>query len=377
MAWFMRRTASSAVRRVQPLSAALASDVGLVREENQDRVAVVRGCDRTGRTFILGVLADGIGGMRQGGQCAALTLATFIHTVTCEAQRTEDPSEWLRRASVHANQAVYASQGGDGGSTLTAILFAYGYRPIWLSIGDSRVYHVAEAKMTQLSRDDTLDGQLGKSIEGGRRSELLQFVGIGDSLEPHIEFTPWDLTGTLLLTTDGVHFIGEDYLGKLAHFAQDLGVCVRRFVDLAKMLGGPDNASVVALNVSALAESEPPPIESAYEVWDPFGELYMVFDLNHRNPFGMVSPEHENAKVRVAAGRRGRQDATSTKGLEEPGAESAAAPVVTPTTRKRRATKQKSDGGRKRKEKAPTIEGARESEGDAPQLSIEFPNKRR
>ena len=185
-AWFMRRTAPTGVRRVAPLNAAVASDVGVVRQENQDRVALVRGSDRTGTTFILAALADGIGGMKRGEECAAVALGTFIDSVVTEAQRSVSPMDWLGRACACANKAVWTRHAGEGGSTLVALLLVRGRRPMWLSIGDSRVYQARDGKLRQLSRDDTLEGQLGKPIEGGRRSELLQFVGIGDACEPHI-----------------------------------------------------------------------------------------------------------------------------------------------------------------------------------------------
>ncbi|WGS50113.1 serine/threonine-protein phosphatase [Paraburkholderia sp. D15] len=373
--WFMRRTAPSAVRRVAPLNAAVASDVGVVRAENQDRVALVRGSDRSGAPFILAVLADGIGGMRHGAECASLTLATFIDTVISEAQHTVEPKDWLRRASLRANRVVHTLQGGDGGSTLAAILLAKGHRAVWLSIGDSRVYHVAEGKMTQLSRDDTLDGQLGKPIDGGRRSELLQFVGVGDALEPHIEFVPWDLSGTLLLTTDGVHFIDADYLGKVAHFAADIGVCARRFMDLAKMLGGPDNASVVALSVDALSADPGAQVESAFEVWDPFGDLCVMFDRGRS--YRTNGPSSISANLKAGAPESSPQD-TSAAGNPEAEGELPMEERSVGTAAKGKPSRQKSGSRRKAKVKGVKIEGGPEDghEGEAPQLSIEFPHKK-
>lgn len=371
----MRRTAASAVRRVAPLNAAIASDVGVVRDENQDRVALVHGSDRNGSPFILAAVADGIGGMKQGAECAALTLATFIEAVISEAQQTIDSREWLRKATYQADRAVHARQAGDGGSTLAAVLFPKGQPAVWLSVGDSRVYHTTQAKLTQLSKDDTLEGQLGKPLEGGRRSELLQFIGIGEGLEPHIEAVPSSLSGTLLLTTDGVHFIDADYLGKVAHFAQDLGVCTRRFIDLAKMLGGPDNASVVALNIEALSEASVPQVDSAYEVWDPFGELHVIFDRSRRytpveplHPLGNTVKEAGSLALAGDAGQiaSGRADRNDSK---RPAATQRDAVV------RDKPPKQRSKGGRKAKDKDAKGDNERKAEGEAPQLFIEFPFK--
>ncbi|WP_122799465.1 PP2C family protein-serine/threonine phosphatase [Burkholderia pseudomallei] len=375
MTWFMRRTAAGAVRRVAPLSAAVASDVGLTRAENQDRVALVRGSDRNGAPFILAAVADGIGGMKQGAECASLTLATTIDTVARESKHTGDPIEWLRRAAEQANRAVHMTYGGNGGSTLVAVVLAHGHQAVWLSVGDSRVYHVAEAKMLQLSKDDTLEGQLGKPIEGGRRSELLQFIGIGESLEPHIEPIPNTLSGTLLLTTDGVHFVDAAYLGKVAHFAQDLGVCVRRFIDLAKMLGGPDNASVAALSLDALSGATDTEIDAAFEVWDPFGELCMFYEHAYRYPTRAPSPAPESVAA-VAGSSVSTKQATAPVEAPDPGKEASGASAPTSAGGKEKPVKRKGGERRKAKAKNPNSDGKPGAEGEAPQLSIEFPHKR-
>ncbi|UVE66980.1 MULTISPECIES: PP2C family protein-serine/threonine phosphatase [Burkholderia] len=375
-AWFMRRTAAGAVRRVAPLNAAVASDVGLTRTENQDRVALVRGSDRNGAPFILAAVADGIGGMKRGAECASLTLATVIDTVVRESKRTADPSEWLRSASDQANRAVHSTYGGNGGSTLVAVVLAFGHQAVWLSVGDSRVYHVAEAKMLQLSKDDTLEGQLGKPIEGGRRSELLQFIGIGESLEPHIEPVPSTLSGTLLLTTDGVHFIDAAYLGKVAYFAQDLGVCARRFIDLAKMLGGPDNASVAALSLDALSGATDTQIDSAFEVWDPFGELCLLFEHAYRYPTHVPAPAPKSADAVAGSTASTKQADAPMDAPQELGKEASGTSASPNAVGTEKPVKRRSGGSRKAKPKPPKNDGAPGAEGEAPQLSIEFPHKR-
>lgn len=356
-AWFMRRTAPSGVRRVVPLKAAVASDVGVVREENQDRVAIVRGCDGAGSTFIVAALADGIGGMKSGAECASLTMGTFLDAVVSEAQHLIEPREWLWQASMRANKAVHDKYRGDGGSTLVALLLSKGHSPLWLSIGDSRVYFAGASKIRQLSRDDTLEGQFGRG-PGARRSDLLQFVGIGDSIEPHIEPLPWDETGTMMLTSDGVHFIEEDYLAKVIHFAPDVGMCAKRLTELAKMLGGPDNASVAAVSMEALSGESDPPLESSFEVWDPFGELQVIFDRGaSRYPSQAPMPTSSAHPV------------VPKTGASQQASAGAPAPGVEPAQDKQRKPKK----GKKKPDEA----SAKNVEGsvDVPQLLIEFPNK--
>lgn len=357
-AWFMRRTAPSGVRRVAPLKAAVASDVGVVRDENQDRVAIVRGCDGAGNPFVVAALADGIGGMKSGAECASLTIGTFLDAVVSEAQQFADPMEWVWRASICANKAVYDKYRGDGGSTLVALLLSKAHKPVWLSIGDSRVYVAGATKIHQLSCDDTLEGQLGK-VTGTRRSDLLQFVGIGDSMEPHVESVQLGEVTLLMLTSDGVHFIEHDYLAKVVHFAPDVGICAKRLTEFAKMLGGPDNASVAVVSMEALSGEVDSLLDSSFEVWDPFGELQVIFDRgSSRSSFRqrpLASTANAVKHISGASPQASEGALLSNVGV----------------------LKDKQQRKTRKGKKNPDMANAKSVEGpvDTPQLLIEFPNK--
>lgn len=65
--WLHRKNISSSVRRVSTLPVAIATDIGLVRKENQDRVSVLkfRPANKT-KDMVIVALADGMGGWREG-----------------------------------------------------------------------------------------------------------------------------------------------------------------------------------------------------------------------------------------------------------------------------------------------------------------------
>ena len=282
-AWLLRRTGLAGVKRVELLSAAVASDVGTVRVENQDRAVIARGIDKTGRHFIVAALADGIGGMNNGAESAAIAIGTFITSVSQQARSGSNHShDWLQAAVVAANASVVSTFGGKGGTTLVAIVVRPGRPACWLSVGDSRVYRATGRELTQISVDDTIAGQLGKNaIAGSEQSMLLQFIGMTDALVPHIgEF---DLAGVnaLLLTSDGVHFLASTpgLMGQIVKNAADAAVCVKRLSDLSKWFGGADNASVAMIELS----SSWPLIDALprapfLDVWDAFGEFRVATD---------------------------------------------------------------------------------------------------
>lgn len=60
--WLMRRTTNSALRRVGELPLVISSNIGVVRDENQDRVAVLRMQPGLGHSFVVTALCDGMGG---------------------------------------------------------------------------------------------------------------------------------------------------------------------------------------------------------------------------------------------------------------------------------------------------------------------------
>ncbi|MBK8162011.1 MAG: protein phosphatase 2C domain-containing protein [Gammaproteobacteria bacterium] len=140
-AWLLRRTAVAGAF----LSAAIATDVGSVRGDNQDRGVIARGRDSLGHEYAVAAVADGIGGMRDGAACAAISLGTFLDNLRQHAESgTVNAEDWIRRAANAANQAVFTKYRGDGGSTLVAVLVRSGFPACWLSVGDSRVYISSE-----------------------------------------------------------------------------------------------------------------------------------------------------------------------------------------------------------------------------------------
>ena len=294
--WLLRRTPTNGVRRVAPLSAAIASDLGNVRENNQDRVTIVRGRDQQGREYALVAVADGIGGMQDGETCAAMAISAFITTIDQRAQNACDnldhTDEWLREGVHAANQAVFSKFRASGGSTLVALLVRHGSPPYWLSVGDSRVYCMDNRVLTQTSIDDTIAGQLGKRPEDASEQLcLLQFVGMGAELEPHIAKFNTNSAGAVILTTDGVHYLAPspDWLGQIVRHSPDPGVCVKRLIDLAKWCGGPDNATVAMITLPVDMQSETLPSYPCLEVWDAYGELQIISPAPTKAPSSLTT----------------------------------------------------------------------------------------
>ncbi len=278
--WLLRRTPNGGVRRVAPLVAAIASEIGCVRQDNQDRAAIVRGRDNQSRDYVVLAIADGIGGMRDGATCAALNIATFVAALDYQArQDVSDVKGWIRHAVLDADRAVFEQFRGDGGSTLVALVIRPGHDIHWVSVGDSRVYSTNGSRFAQVSIDDTIAGQLGKDADAAfGQSKLLQFIGMGAEIEVHIGEFGTGQVDAVVLTTDGIHYLSptSSWLGQIVSNASDPGVCVKRLVELANWCGGPDNATVAMISLASVWESGERPDYPCLEVWDAFGELQII-----------------------------------------------------------------------------------------------------
>ncbi|MBR7085622.1 MAG: serine/threonine-protein phosphatase, partial [Oscillospiraceae bacterium] len=137
---------------------ATATDVGLIREENQDEVLAkeYQGC-------ILAAVCDGMGGENCGSQASQMAIreifdhfsAGYVQTMNTEALRA------LLLSSVSAaNNVIYTTAKMDyqsyGMGTTCVMAFA---EPGWLSlvnVGDSRAYLIEDGQIRQLTSDHTV-----------------------------------------------------------------------------------------------------------------------------------------------------------------------------------------------------------------------------
>ncbi|WP_237058462.1 PP2C family protein-serine/threonine phosphatase [Microbulbifer sediminum] len=275
--WLKRRTKSNGVRRVGASNIALSTDLGSVRDENQDRAVVARFTKKESSSRIICVTADGMGGMESGLDCAVKAVSSFL--MGC-LQHIEAPIEkMLHEAVLTADKHVHHAHHGRGGATLSAICFAETGKMYAVNVGDSRVYGIIEGNLKQLSKDDTLEGQFGNDgnlFQG--RHELIQFVGMGGDIVPNSIPFPQESKGWLI-STDGVHFMASEVLEKVAKNASESGVAAFRLTEMSKWLGGNDNATcIVQLRPEESWDFFRGPVAGLLEIWDSFGDLQLFID---------------------------------------------------------------------------------------------------
>ena len=182
--WVNSETEQGRETRIQ-LRSASQTDVGLVREHNEDSATVDELAD-------FYVVADGMGGHAAGEVASAMAVETVKAELT-EARETvlafaKAPSDrgrkqiftLLEAAVIKAHNAVYErgirepdKQGM--GTTLDVVLLA-GPEAFVAHVGDSRTYLIREGKASQVTTDHTvaevlvLEGKL--SVEEAQLSPL-------------------------------------------------------------------------------------------------------------------------------------------------------------------------------------------------------------
>jgi len=281
------------------LQAWLVTDVGIVREHNEDSAYM----EPISGFFIV---ADGMGGHAAGEVASAMAVETVRKTL--EAARPEIESfkraptdagrrgivQLLQSAVLSAHQAVFqrgqheADKAGMG-TTLDVVLIA-GPEAFVAHVGDSRTYLVRDGRSSQITTDHTvaevlvIEGKL--TIEEAQvsplRTILVNAIGVSADVGVEMAHVTLKREDRLLLCSDGLH----DYFPVEDEIAQKLsadapGDALKDMVELAKTRGGHDNITGVAVYVTDVIEAVPAALDS---------DLTQPVDLHSSNPFASDEP---------------------------------------------------------------------------------------
>lgn len=233
------------------------SDRGVRRTENQDSFAVYES-----EAFSLYVLADGMGGQKGGGQAAKIAVDTVIAYVEKTAQVS---AEILEQAFFEANSAVLAKARSNPalakmGTTLVAL--AVSGSDIYVAhVGDSRAYRLNGDEFGPITEDHTIVSELIRSgtltPEQARQSSISHILtrSIGADEDLKVDSCCLDqgaqLGDKFLLCSDGLYAVVSD--PEIQTVLRNLSVdeAADLLVERANEKGGPDNVTIVALEVVA------------------------------------------------------------------------------------------------------------------------------
>jgi protein phosphatase len=255
------------------LTIGAASDVGQVREHNEDHFLV--GDLDTGKLVDVSkdawqggsdrgpvlVVCDGMGGV-EGGEVASELAAQSIWREMKNTGATRDPEVFarlLRRATRVANHDVHAmakrEPGLRGMGTTVSAAGIAGDRLVVATVGDSRVYVLRGHEIVQVTRDQSLSSALlaaGHDPEQAERagSAILQALGVGDDVEPSLSIIDLRRGDRVLLCSDGLHgLVGDPALRLLMAEPHTIDEAVSLLVTAAGAAGGSDNITAIVAEV--------------------------------------------------------------------------------------------------------------------------------
>lgn len=237
------------------------SDIGAVREENQDSIRLPDPSLPPERGLLY-ALADGMGGLAHGKLASAMAIDALYETfygATAPIPRS------LGKGVETANSKVFGAAQGLGaarmGTTLTAANLL-GDSLCIAHVGDSRAYLVRDGRPRLLTNDHTTVGDMvrmklippEKVRTHAQRSMLNRAIGIGLFVRPDVETIKVREGDRIVICSDGLWSAIEDEdLASMAAARRDLEEICSSLIEAAILRGSDDNVSVIVVRVGLTA----------------------------------------------------------------------------------------------------------------------------
>jgi serine/threonine protein phosphatase PrpC len=264
------------------------TDVGLIREHNEDNLLVLdvtRGqrADATdaplaidlGSKGALFLVCDGMGGAAAGEVASQMAVEAIASTLQAAEPLERDRfARRLRRAIEDANDRIFAqsrdNQNERGmGTTCTAAAVVDGTLVVG-QIGDSRCYVKRGGRLAQITKDQSLAWQLmeagamtAEEAKGFEHANIiLQALGVQERVEVVMSQVALRQGDVVLVSSDGLHGpVTDDEILQILQEEPDLKKACERLIARALEREGPDNVTVVLARFEGPDLPDPRPEE--------------------------------------------------------------------------------------------------------------------
>lgn len=255
---------------LQQLISAGGQSVGKQRELNEDSLLAMTAtmAGNSGNLpFGLYIVADGMGGHQFGevaSNAAIRTVAGYVlrkfhpYLFQVKTDTLDESFQEIMQAAVSEAQRSIQREAPGSGTTLTAALVV-GQQITVAHVGDSRAYFVyPDGRIEPITRDHSLVQRLQElghitqeeAENYPHRNVLYRALGQGEILEPDIFNIGFPQPGTLVLCSDGLWgVVAEQDLIRAINEAPNLQRACQNLVTAANIAGGPDNISVVLVQL--------------------------------------------------------------------------------------------------------------------------------
>ena len=184
------------------------------REEQQDAFGISDNTLESTKGMLF-VLSDGMGGMEDGAQCSMRAVVSCLKQFEEENERMNE--ELLKDIAFEANEVVrsYLEESNSTGGCTLVVAWVGGKNALWLTIGDSRIYHYQKQCLFQMNIEHNYGFLLSKKVAEGeiteeeasrdpQRHALISYLGMDDDLLIDTGRLRLEAGERLLLASDGI-----------------------------------------------------------------------------------------------------------------------------------------------------------------------------
>jgi len=230
------------------VTAALRTDIGRVRKQNEDAAWL----DEERGIY---VVADGMGGHLAGEVASAMA----IDAVKRMAENNDIASIALLRETVSAaHEAISArareNQNCSGMGTTISAMWRGGHYMYIAHVGDSRIYRLRHGKLEQITQDHSLVEELvrariitrAEARNHPRRNIITRALGTSGENAPDLLAADMEKGDLWLLCTDGLTGMVDDEQIELVLSGRDsLDHMADTLIKMALAAGGRDNVTLI------------------------------------------------------------------------------------------------------------------------------------
>lgn len=226
------------------ISSCAISDIGLVRQNNEDvwgELSELR----------LYVLADGMGGHQSGEVAARAAVETACQLLQrplkSKKRSLDDSAKLLTRVMKEVNDHVFelgeTKQELRGMGTTLCVLFIHDEGAVYGHVGDSRIYRFREGQITLLTQDHRISNEYYKNI-------ITRAIGTEPYVEPSVDIDLYQPGDKYILCSDGMSdLISIPEMERIFKDSSNLSESTLNLVSLSKIKGGHDNITVVVVDI--------------------------------------------------------------------------------------------------------------------------------
>jgi len=244
------------------VDAEMLTDVGCVRDSNEDNGRIFRHQTNGYVSGVLAVVADGMGG-HAAGEVASAKAVEVLEKAYPGMQNT-DPGGRLRRALEEANAAIHDQANREAekrgmGTTCTALLLQDGYA-YSAHVGDSRLYLIRNGTIYLMTEDHSAVMELvksgaltlGEARHHPDKNVITRSLGSREKVEVSVWPEPLRVYAgdRFILCSDGLYDQVEDDEICATTLSNRLGESCEKLVQLARERGGPDNITVAVVETA-------------------------------------------------------------------------------------------------------------------------------